>query len=116
VAVALLVPASRTAGALAAVLLLVVFMIAMGINIRRGRTSIDCGCFMNALRQRIGWGLVARNALLAAAALLLLLPQAARPLVWMDIMTIVAATGCLLLAYASASLLLATAPPSAREA
>jgi Methylamine utilisation protein MauE len=59
-------------GALLALILLSVFGIAMVINIGRGRTDIDCGCFRSALRQHLSFALVARNALLAASALPLL--------------------------------------------
>lgn len=41
--------------------LLLVFAAAMAINIRRGRSFIDCGCGRAGLRQPLGWGLVARN-------------------------------------------------------
>jgi hypothetical protein len=56
-----------TAFAVAA--LLAVFAAAMAINIRRGRTAIDCGCFQTALRQELEWRLVVRN---VACALLVL--------------------------------------------
>lgn len=49
--------------------LLLVFAGAMAVNVRRGRSHIDCGCGRSQLRQPIGWPLVARN--LALAALLL---------------------------------------------
>jgi hypothetical protein len=58
-----------TAFAVAAMLTL--FAAAMAINIRRGRTAIDCGCFQTALRQGLEWRLVARNiacALIVSAA------------------------------------------------
>ena len=55
--------------------LLALFAVAMAINIRRGRTDIDCGCFQSALKQTLGWTLVARN-----AALVLLLGVAALPM------------------------------------
>ncbi|HTR17049.1 MAG TPA: MauE/DoxX family redox-associated membrane protein [Acetobacteraceae bacterium] len=54
--------------------LLVVFAGAIGINVARGRTEIDCGCFRGAAPQRIGWGLVGRNLGLAALALLAAVP------------------------------------------
>ncbi len=55
----------------AAILLLVLFAAAMAINIRRGRTHIDCGCGQSFLKQSLRWSLVARNGALA----LLLLPS-----------------------------------------
>jgi uncharacterized membrane protein YphA (DoxX/SURF4 family) len=42
--------------------LLCVFALAMAINLVRGRTFIDCGCFDASLRQPLRWSLVVRNA------------------------------------------------------
>ena len=56
--------------ALPAAALFLVFAAAMGINIRRGRSQIDCGCGRSQLRQPLGWGLVARNILLAALVMI----------------------------------------------
>lgn len=61
----------------AAALLLAGYGLAMAINLARGRREIDCGC--GAMPQRLSLWLVARNAVLAAAALSLLLPAGARP-------------------------------------
>lgn len=58
----------------AAILLLLLFAGAMAINIRRGRTHIDCGCGRDFLAQKLDWPLVARNLVLAA----LLLPSLVR--------------------------------------
>jgi Methylamine utilisation protein MauE len=58
---------------LAAITLLAVFAVAMAINLRRGRSDIDCGCGQSFLKQTLSWTLVARNAVLAA----LLLPSLA---------------------------------------
>jgi hypothetical protein len=53
--------------------LLLLFALAMGINLRRGRRHIDCGCFQNALKQTLSWALVMRNVVLALLAGLALL-------------------------------------------
>src|SRR5271167_28464 len=45
--------------------LLLLFAAAMGINLKRGRRNIDCGCFQSALRQTLSWVLVVRNGVLA---------------------------------------------------
>jgi uncharacterized membrane protein YphA (DoxX/SURF4 family) len=45
--------------------LLLLFAVAMGINIRRGRRHIDCGCFQSALKQTLSWTLVVRNVVMA---------------------------------------------------
>ena len=50
---------------LAAAALLLVFAAAMGINLKRGRRHIDCGCFQSALKQSLSWTLVVRNGVLA---------------------------------------------------
>ena len=60
--------------ALGAMALLLVFAAAMAVNIRRGRSQIDCGCGRSQLRQPLSWLLVARNALLAALLLPRLVP------------------------------------------
>jgi hypothetical protein len=41
------------------------FAVAMGINLRRGRRHIDCGCFQSALKQTLSWTLVVRNVVMA---------------------------------------------------
>jgi uncharacterized membrane protein (Fun14 family) len=51
-----------------AAMLLGLFALAMAINVGRGRTEIDCGCFRDTLRQRISYASVLRNLLLAAVA------------------------------------------------
>ena len=47
------------------IVLLLVFAWAMAVNIRRGRSDIDCGCHQSALRQPLRWSLVGRNLVLA---------------------------------------------------
>ena len=94
----LLLPGCRGFGALAASLLLVGYAVAMGINLSRGRTSIDCGC--GGTGQSISWALVSRNALLALLAALAGAPVVARPLHALDIVllpTVVVAAWLLLL-------------------
>lgn len=58
---------NRPVAPLAAVALLLVFAGAMAINIARGRRHIDCGCGHAGLRQDLGWSMVARNLVMAAA-------------------------------------------------
>src|SRR5262245_1519036 len=73
VALALLRPGPL--GPVAAALLLALYAGAIALNLARGRRWLDCGCLGPALRQPISGALVARNALLAAAALACLLPR-----------------------------------------
>ncbi|WP_294928975.1 MauE/DoxX family redox-associated membrane protein [uncultured Paracoccus sp.] len=78
VAAGLLVTLLAVPAAIAAAGLLAAFGLAIAINVIRGRTWIDCGCFRNGMKQRISWLVVGRNALLTALALAVagLLPQA----------------------------------------
>ncbi len=57
----------RIAAALSAALLLA-FILAMGINLARGRTNLDCGCFGARSRHTIGARLIDRNLLLMLLA------------------------------------------------
>jgi uncharacterized membrane protein YphA (DoxX/SURF4 family) len=66
VGIALLVP--TTTSAVAAACLLTLFTAAMLLNIARGRTHIDCGCFQSELRQSLGWDLIGRNGILLLIA------------------------------------------------
>ena len=68
-AAALFWPATRRIGACAAAAQLILFAAALTINLRRGRSSIDCGCFGSRLRQGISAWMVARNVGLALLAL-----------------------------------------------
>ena len=79
-AAALLFPPARQAGGGAAAALLVTYAVAIGINLRRGRTSVDCGCFGSRPGQGIAAWMVWRNLLIAALALGLLVPTSGRAL------------------------------------
>lgn len=63
----------------AAAVLLVVFAVAMAVNLRRGRKDIDCGCHQSVLRQRLSWTLVWRNGVLTLLALAAALPPLHMP-------------------------------------
>lgn len=68
VAAGLLVPATRSAAALAAGCMLAAFTYAIVVNLRRGRRDISCACFGSS-RRELDWSLVVRNAILLAACL-----------------------------------------------
>ncbi len=91
--------------------MLLVYAAAVGVNLRRGRRHIDCGCAGPAARRPISGWLVARNVVLAAAALAGLAPVAPRGLVWVDAFTVVAATTALAACWTAADQLLALARP-----
>ncbi len=90
----LLWPAGTWAGALLLWSMLLLFSAAIAVNIRRGRTDIDCGCWMfgarEASRQTIGRSTLARNAGLAALVLVAMLPAEARTLGMLDWLTVLA--------------------------
>jgi hypothetical protein len=56
-----------------AVLLFVVFGVAVAVNLLRGRRDISCGCFGPQQKYRLTWLLVARNVVFAALAALIAL-------------------------------------------
>ena len=114
VAVVLFVSSWRAPGPLTAAALLCVYAVAMAINLARGRRHLDCGCAGPAHRQPISGGLVVRNALLAATVLVAVVPVRPRPLLWVDALTVTAATATLAALYASLDRLLAQAPALAR--
>ena len=71
-ALALLLGVALPLAGAAVALLLLVFIGAVVVNLRRGR-AIACNCHGIAGTKTIGWGTVARNALLASAALMVAL-------------------------------------------
>ena len=73
-------------GAVIAIALLSLFALAMGINLARGRSEIDCGCFQSGLRQTLSGGLIGRNLVLSAAlsSLFVATTPLATPLQWVD--------------------------------
>lgn len=103
----LLSPAARPLGFAAAAGLLAVYSAAIAVNLLRGRRDIDCGCFGPALHVGLGGGLLARNAVLLAAAAAGLAPVSTRPLEALDAATVAGALAFLALAHAAAARLLA---------
>jgi len=64
----LLVPASTVLwGAIGAIALLLIFIVAIGINLILGRRP-DCNCFGQLHSKPIGWPMIVRNGILASAA------------------------------------------------
>ncbi len=109
-ACALLLANTRRYGALLVIVLLLVFTTAVTINIARGRTGIDCGCFGPALRQKLSGWLIVRNALLAGCAVLALIPAGERGLTWLDGVTVGAGAAALAIMYASMNVAIGNAP------
>jgi len=90
-AVALLVPDAAAWAGPATALLLGLYALAIGINLKRGRRDIDCGCLGPGAgagaRHGLSPWLVARNLLLMSFAAAHALPVAQRSLHWLDAIT-----------------------------
>src|SRR5690242_1298533 len=109
-AVGLLLGPIRASAALVLTVLLGVFTGAIVINLMRGRTDIDCGCFGPALRQRLTWWLLLRNAALFALLATALMPPGARAMGFLDVATAAMAAATVVVLYTAANYLIANAP------
>ena len=114
VAIAVALAGARSWGLAGAAALLGLYAAAIAVNLARGRRHLDCGCTGPALRRPISGWLVLRNLVLIAIALVDLLPVTTRPLVWIDHLTVVAATAAFAACWMATDRLLATAPGLAR--
>jgi len=90
-------------GGIAAVALLSVYTLAIGINLIRGRTEIDCGCSGPAVRQTLSIWLVVRNIGLITLALITFFGAADRVLGILDWFTSLAAASVFALIYSTAA-------------
>lgn len=108
-AIALLTPALRWLGLVGSCGLLMLYVAVIGVNLLRGRRDIDCGCSGPGTHQPLGGWLVWRNLGLIAGSLVGLLPAAARPLVWVDSISIAATVVVLGTLYAAVNGLAANA-------
>lgn len=109
-ALTLLLPASRRPGLWAAGLLLLLYALAISINLLRGRSNIDCGCGGFGSTQPISGGLVVRNLVLIAMVALALGSAASRNMtVWDYGLALCVASACCLI-YTAINQLLANAP------
>lgn len=107
---ALLYPPAVAAGSTAAIWLLLCYMFAIGINLARGRRSIDCGCGGRSLRQPISEWLVLRNLLLVGVAWLAGGAMVARDVTVWDYLLGLLALATFSLLYIATEHLLANAP------
>ena len=105
-------PAAQPVGGIAAAALLVAYAAAIGINLGRGRTEIDCGCFGSRLKQGIAPWMVGRNLLLAGLALTLLLPRTPRPLAFTEIAAAAGIAATLGLLYPVLAVVVRPPPPT----
>lgn len=94
--------------------LLLVYALAMAVNIARGRHDLDCGC--GGPPQPLSIWLVVRNFVLAGAALAAsLLPTAGRSLQPIDVLIVAGTVGVLTWLYITAHRLLAVSRASGRQ-
>jgi uncharacterized membrane protein YeiB len=110
VATALVLPATRAAGYAGTALLAATYAIAIGVNLRRGRRDLDCGCLGAGGREALSWWLVARNVVVTAIALASLGPPLARPLGWVDAVTAIGLFAFAVLGWIAADGLVANLP------
>jgi len=85
--IAILVPSTRAPALLATAALMLLYAAAMGVNLVRGRSQIDCGC--GGETHPLSWALVGRNGVLAGAALAVAGPTAERSFEWLDGVTLI---------------------------
>lgn len=108
-ALALLYAPTRLWGAAGAAALILLFAAAIAVNVVRGRVDFDCGCG-GGDHPRLSWALVARNAIVAGAALAAFFEGPSRPFEAVDALTVAGGTAALVALYHFSNLLLANAP------
>jgi hypothetical protein len=106
-AVLALWPATRSLGLALAAGLLLVYVFAIGLNLLRGRTSIDCGCAWGSQGQRISAWLLLRNILLLGVSLAAIAPMAQRSLHVLDWLLTACASLAVIVVYVTGDLLIA---------
>lgn len=106
--VALIPEATRPFGVVLALVVLAVATGGVALALLRGAGRIECGC--GGANQRISWGLVVRNAGLAAVAALAAAEELPRSLGPVDYISVAGAILALLVVYAAANQLLANQP------
>jgi len=74
IAVAIVIPATRTTAAIIAGNVLFIYMLHMAFQLYRGRRDLDCGCAGPAGQLKMSGHLVIRNLLLVAATFFCLIP------------------------------------------
>lgn len=105
IAIGLLLDSTRVHASLAGVALLMIYGLAIGLNLARGRREIDCGCLGPANHQPLSNGLVYRNGILAIAAAAICLPVTGRGLQPVDAITLVGGVVVLVLLFQAIGLL-----------
>ena len=98
-ALGLLADTTRPYAAALGALLLLSYALAIGINLRRGRRDLACGCGGPNERRPIAPWMVGRNLVIALVVLSTLAPWSARPLGFTDAVTVAFGLSTLALIY-----------------
>ncbi len=114
VAVGLVSSLARPHAVVLAIVLLLAYGVAIGVNLARGRRDLACGCGGPNERRPIAAWMVWRNIMIAAAAAAVLAPWTARPLSMTDGVTIVFGLLTVALIYLCTDQLFGTAPRTAQ--
>jgi len=107
----LLIGVTRPYAAAGGAVVLLVYAVAIGINLQRGRVDLDCGCTGPAERRPIAAWMIGRNAMLAGILATVAAPWAPRPLTAIDGVTIVGGLVTCLLVYTAVDRLLGQVMP-----
>ncbi len=108
----LLLPATRNLALIGTAALLLLYAVSIAINLVRGRNYIDCGC--GGAAHPLAWGLVVRNAILAAAAVAVSGPTVERSFAWLDMVTLILGVLAFYMTYLMADELMRQASRMAR--
>lgn len=111
IATGLLLPGARLGAALVGAGLLLIYALAMAVNLHRGRRELSCGCGAPQERRPIARWMVGRNLLFAAVLGTLALPWSPRPLQAVDFLTVGLGIALVTLLYMSADRLLGRLVP-----
>ena len=106
VAIGLMLPPARFTAAVAGAVMLGIYTLAIGINLARGRRSIDCGCGDPGQNQSLSEWLLLRNGALIGMATLAATPGVNRPTGWLDWLVATLAATTLVLLYSACNQLL----------
>ncbi len=93
--------------------MLLAYALAIGINLRRGRADLDCGCAVRQQRRPIARWMVLRNALLAAVLGAAAAPWDSRPLGAVDALTVIGGVAIAAFVYVAVDRLLGELAPRA---
>ena len=92
-------------GAQLGILMLLIYATAIGVNLTRGRITIDCGCQLQS-SNGISWFLVTRNIAMAGLLTIVVLPGLSRELLWLDFVVIAFGLASATLVYVCTNLLI----------